>query len=88
LSAPARHKFDTTTNANICAWKRAIKLASVDDQETKTLGWQDLRRETASPLFEKGLHPMEVASITGHRSMQMLQKYAHLKPENLLEKLG
>jgi hypothetical protein len=36
----------------------------------------------------KWLHPMEVASTTGHRSMQMLKRYAHLKSESILEKLG
>lgn len=80
--------FGTTTNAVICVWKRALKSASVEDPELSTLGWHDLRYEAASRLFEKGLHPMEVASITGHRSMQMLKRYTHLKPESLLEKLG
>jgi len=80
--------FGTTTNAVICAWKKAINRASLDTPETKSLRWHDLRHEAASRLFEKGLHPIEVASITGHRSMQMLQRYTHLKPENLVEKLG
>jgi integrase len=80
--------FGTTTNAVICVWKRAIKIASAEDPEINTLRWHDLRHEAASRLFEKGLHPMEVASITGHRSMQMLKRYTHLKPESLLEKLG
>ncbi|KGC31523.1 putative integrase domain protein [Burkholderia pseudomallei] len=31
---------------------------------------------------------MEVASITGHRSMQMLKRYTHLKPETIRDKLG
>jgi hypothetical protein len=30
---------------------------------------------------------MEVASITGHKSMQMLKRYTHLKPEAILAKL-
>jgi len=80
--------FGTTTNAVICAWKRAVKKASIEDPELNTLRWHDLRHEAASRLFEKGLHPLEVASITGHRSMQMLKRYTHLKPESLLEKLG
>ncbi|KAA1012659.1 site-specific integrase [Paraburkholderia panacisoli] len=80
--------FGTTTNAVICVWKRVIQAASVDDPGFKTLRWHDLRHEAASRLFEKGLHPMEVASITGHRSMQMLKRYTHLKPESLLARLG
>ncbi|WP_420921494.1 tyrosine-type recombinase/integrase [Burkholderia glumae] len=52
------------------------------------LRWHDLRHEAASRLFEKGLHPLEVASVTGHRSMQMLKRYTHLDPKSLLAKLG
>ena len=75
--------LDTTVNAVSMIWKDCrIKLGITD------LHWHDLRHEAASRLFEKGLHPMEVASITGHRSMQMLKRYTHLRPENLLAKLG
>jgi len=73
----------TTANAVICIWKRALAKLQITD-----LRWHDLRHEAASRLFEKGLHPMEVASITGHKSMQMLKRYTHLKPESLLERLG
>jgi site-specific recombinase XerD len=80
--------FGTSANAVICVWKRVIKIASIEDPDFDTLRWHDLRHEAASRLFEKGLHPMEVASITGHRSMQMLKRYTHLKPESLLARLG
>jgi integrase len=73
----------TTANAIICIWKRTLAKLKI-----KELRWHDLRHEAASRLFEKGLHPMEVASITGHKSMQMLKRYTHLKPESLLERLG
>lgn len=52
------------------------------------LRFHDLRHEAASRLFEKGLNPMEVASITGHKTLQMLKRYTHLKAENLAQKLG
>ncbi len=80
--------FATTVNAVMCVWKRTLREASKEDPELLTLRWHDLRHEAASRLFEKGLHPLEVASITGHRSMQMLKRYTHLTPESLLEKLG
>ncbi|AJY12204.1 site-specific integrase [Burkholderia dolosa] len=85
LSGPV---FTTSVNAVICVWKRTLHTAGKSDPELLTLRWHDLRHEAASRLFEKGLNPMEVASITGHRSMQMLKRYTHLKPESLLEKLG
>jgi integrase len=77
--------FGTSRNAVIMVWKRIVK-----DQENglPDLRWHDLRHEAASRLFEKGLHPLEVASITGHRSMQMLKRYTHLDPKSLLAKLG
>ena len=73
----------TTANAVICIWKHTLTKLGIKD-----LRWHDLRHEAASRLFEKGLHPMEVASMTGHKSMQMLKRYTHLKPESLLERLG
>lgn len=80
--------FGTTTNAVICVWKRTLLAASKEDPDAKDLRWHDLRHEAASRLFEKGLHPLEVASITGHRIKQLLKRYTHLKAESLLEKLG
>jgi integrase len=75
--------FPTTANALRCVWKRALK-----DLGIKDLRWHDLRHEAASRLFEKGLHPLEVASITGHKSLTMLRRYTHLQPEALVAKLG
>lgn len=48
----------------------------------------DLRHEATSRLFEKGLSVIEVASITGHKSLSMLQKYTHLRADDLADKLG
>jgi hypothetical protein len=31
---------------------------------------------------------MEVAAITGHKDLRMLQRYTHLKAEDLARKLG
>jgi hypothetical protein len=31
---------------------------------------------------------MEVASITGHKTLQMLKRYTHLRAEDLARKLG
>lgn len=51
------------------------------------LRFHDLRHEAVSRLFEKRLNVMEVASISGHRSLQMLQRYTHLRAEELALKL-
>lgn len=65
------------------AFERACKRACI-----KNLRFHDLRHEAASRLFEKGLNPMEVASITGHKTLQMLKRYTHLRAEDLAKKLG
>lgn len=53
------------------------------------LRFHDLRHEATSRLFEKGVFDsMEVASITGHKTLQMLKRYTHLRAEDLAKKLG
>ncbi|MCB5206700.1 site-specific integrase [Methylovorus mays] len=55
----------------------------------KNLRFHDLRHEATSRLFELGtLDVMEVASITGHKALQMLKRYTHLKAENIAKKLA
>ncbi|MBA5604956.1 site-specific integrase [Duganella sp. FT3S] len=49
--------------------------------------FHDLRHEATSRLFEKGLNVMEVAAITGHRTLDMLKRYTHLRAEDLARKL-
>ena len=62
---------------------RACRAAGVED-----LHFHDMRHEGTSRLFEKGLSIMEVASITGHKTMSMLKRYTHLCPDALADKLG
>ena len=54
----------------------------------KNLRFHDLRHEATSRLFEKGLNPMEAASVTGHKTLAMLKRYTHLRAEDLAKKLG
>jgi integrase len=75
--------FDTTTNAVVMVWKKSLKELSITG-----LRWHDLRHEAASRFFERGLHPMQVAAITGHKSLNMLRRYTHLKAEDLAVMLG
>lgn len=64
-------------------WQRATKRACIVD-----LNFHDLRHEATTRLFEKSLNVMEVASITGHKDLRMLQRYTHLRAEDLAKKLG
>ncbi|MQR00081.1 tyrosine-type recombinase/integrase [Glaciimonas sp. GS1] len=52
------------------------------------LRFHDLRHEKACRLFERGLNVLEIASVTGHKALQMLQRYTHLRAEDLARKLG
>ena len=51
------------------------------------LHFHDLRHEAVSRLVEAGLSDQEVASISGHKSMQMLRRYTHLRAEDLVSRL-
>ena len=52
------------------------------------LHFHDLRHEATSRFFEKGLNPVEVATITGHKDTRMLMRYTHLRAEDLVARLG
>jgi integrase len=65
-------------------WRRLCRTAKVEG-----LRFHDLRHEATSRLFEKGVFDsMEVASITGHKTLAMLKRYTHLRAEDLAKKLG
>lgn len=66
------------------AMKRAVKKAKLKD-----LRFHDLRHEATSRLFETtDLDAMEIKMITGHKSMQMLARYAHLRADRLADRLA
>ncbi|MCE3261591.1 MAG: tyrosine-type recombinase/integrase [Pseudoduganella sp.] len=49
--------------------------------------FHDLRHEATSRMFEMGLNVMEVAAITGHKTLDMLKRYTHLRAEDIAKKL-
>lgn len=51
------------------------------------LRFHDLRHEALSRLSDKGLNVMEIAHISGHRTLSMLRRYTHPNHEVLLKKL-
>ena len=46
-----------------------------------------VEHEAVSRLVEGGLSDQEVSAISGHRSMQMVRRYTHLRAEDLVSKL-
>ncbi len=75
--------FPVTANAFRLSWERLTKRARIDE-----LHFHDLRHEAISRLFEFGLSVPEVASISGHRDMRMLFRYAHANLASIRAKLG
>ena len=71
-----------TTESIKKAFIRAVRHAGIED-----LHFHDLRHEATTRLFEQGLSILEVSSITGHRDLQMLRRYTHLRAEDLAKKL-
>lgn len=75
--------FSYTSSGFKSAWRLALKALIIED-----LHFHDLRHEAISRFFELGtLNVMEVAAISGHRSMNMLKRYTHLRAYQLVNKL-
>ena len=65
-------------------WTRACQRAEIND-----LRFHDLRHEAVSRLFESGnWNSMEVAAVSGHKTLAMLKRYTHLRAEDLAKKWG
>ena len=52
------------------------------------LRFHDLRHEAVSRLLELGLNPLEVGMVSGHKTLAMLQRYAHLRATDIAKRLG
>lgn len=55
------------------AWKTAIRKA-----ELENFRFHDLRHSAASYLAMNGASPVEIAAVLGHRTLQMVKRYAHV----------
>jgi len=67
------------------AWENAIKVSGVKD-----FRFHDLRHSTASYLAMQGAGLLEIADMLGHKTLQMVKRYAHLSGDHkrsLAEKL-
>jgi integrase len=63
-------------------WSRVLQKTSLHDFK-----FHDLRHEAISRMVEGGLSDQEVAAISGHKTMQMLKRYTHLRSEHLINRL-
>lgn len=75
--------FSYQSNGLKSTWRLMLQRLQIED-----LHFHDLRHEACSRLFEKGtLDMMEIAAISGHKSLGMLKRYTHLKAQKLVRKL-
>lgn len=75
--------FSYTSSGLKSSWRSMIKRLNIPD-----LHFHDLRHEAISRLMERGVfNLMEVAAISGHKSLSMLKRYAHLRAQRLVRKL-
>ena len=62
---------------------RASRRARIED-----IHFHDLRHMALTKLSIKFTNILELASISGHKELKMLQRYVHIKAEDLVQKLG
>ena len=92
--------FDISPHAVTVSFRRAVRRARAayivelatqgkpDRGLLCNLRFHDLRHEAVTRLFEKGLNTIEVGTISGHKTIQTLKRYTHLRATDLVGKLG
>ena len=69
--------FPMTGNAVRLAWERLLRTNNI-----RGLRFHDLRHEAISRMFDEGMTVPQVAAISGHRTISMLFRYAHVSKLN------
>ncbi len=81
---PTNQPFPIDRTCLLSVFRYACQRAKIQD-----FTWHDLRHEAMSRLSEKNdFSILELASISGHKTLQMLKKYTHLQAEKLAVKMG
>jgi integrase len=65
------------------SWQRIVLKSGI-----KNFRFHDLRHEATSRLFEMNLNMIEVSTITGHKTLQMLKRYTHLSVDKITKKIN
>ena len=83
LERTSERVFPINAAALDANFKRAKQRASIHN-----LHFHDLRHTATTRMAEKLPNVLELAAVTGHRSLQMLKRYYHPQAEKIAEKLG
>lgn len=76
--------FSYSSSGFKSAWRIALITLKIED-----LHFHDLRHEAISRFYELGtLTDLEIAAISGHRTLNMLKRYAHIKTAYLNKKIN
>ncbi len=59
-------------------WRKALKMAEIED-----FRFHDLRHSAASYLAMNGATTAEIAAVLGHKTLQMVKRYAHLSDQHV-----
>ena len=81
-------KSGSIRSAFLIALTKAQATQPYSKNFLRELRFHDLRHEAVTRLFEKGLNPIEVGMVSGHKTLSMLQRYTHLRSEELVDKLA
>jgi integrase len=77
------HVIPLTSFAASAAFDRAVERADI-----KGLRFHDLRHTAITRMAVKLPNVIELAAVSGHKSLRMLQRYYHPRAEDLAHKLG
>lgn len=85
--------FDLRADSVTQAFSRAVAHAKriytgEDAGFLEGVTFHCLRHEALSRLAEQGWGATEIASVSGHRTLQLVQRYVHHRPEDLAAKMA
>lgn len=74
--------FPLKLNTVSMSFIKAVRRADIND-----FHFHDLRHMALTKLSTKFTNVLELASVSGHKELKMLQRYVHFKAEDLARKL-
>ncbi len=80
--SPDERAFPVSAQAVKLAWRRVCARAGIED-----LHFHDLHHEATSRLALRYKNALDLAAVTGHRGLRMVQRYYHPRVADLAKQL-